>query len=65
VPWQDKVADFLSLSEARRFVLRLLRQPGVYRFVTSLGDGGCRVPGVGRDWWKKTGTGRTSGIFWE
>ncbi|CAL1147022.1 unnamed protein product [Cladocopium goreaui] len=32
----DKVADFLSLSEARRFVLRLLRQPGVYRFVTWL-----------------------------
>eukprot|EP00435_Cladocopium_sp_Y103_P075185 s14_g54.t2 len=32
----DKVADFLSLLEARRFVLRLLRQPGVYRFVTWL-----------------------------
>ncbi|CAK8990908.1 unnamed protein product, partial [Durusdinium trenchii] len=32
----DKVADFLSFNEARRFVIRLLRQPGVYRFVTWL-----------------------------
>ena len=35
---EDKVADFLSLAEARRFVIRLLRQPGVYRFVTCLED---------------------------
>lgn len=35
-PIKDKVADFLSFNEARRFVIRLLRQPGVYRFVTPL-----------------------------
>ncbi|CAJ1421046.1 unnamed protein product [Effrenium voratum] len=32
----DKVEDFLGFKEARKFVIRLLRQPGVYRFVTWL-----------------------------
>ncbi|CAE7743026.1 unnamed protein product [Symbiodinium sp. CCMP2592] len=32
----DKVEDFLGFKEARAFVIRLLRQPGVYRFVTWL-----------------------------
>ena len=34
---EDKVEDFLGFQEARAFVIRLLRQPGVYRFVTYLG----------------------------
>ena len=34
---EDKVEDFLGFQQARAFVIRLLRQPGVYRFVTYLG----------------------------
>ncbi|CAE6971761.1 MRL1 [Symbiodinium natans] len=32
----DRVEDFLGFRDARAFVIRLLRQPGVYRFVTWL-----------------------------
>eukprot|EP00401_Gymnodinium_catenatum_P073626 CAMPEP_0117458144 /NCGR_PEP_ID=MMETSP0784-20121206/776_1 /TAXON_ID=39447 /ORGANISM="" /LENGTH=604 /DNA_ID=CAMNT_0005251647 /DNA_START=240 /DNA_END=2051 /DNA_ORIENTATION=+ len=32
----DRVDDFLGLEDAKRFVIRLLQQPGVHRFVTWL-----------------------------
>ena len=45
---QDRVEDFLGFRDARAFVIRLLRQPGVYRFVTRLGLSECpkRLPWI-------------------